>query len=283
MIRSSQFKLLEILLKIVLSFIKNHKLIKAEFMQTITITYKDKYAIAHLNRGKANPMNRQMIHELTELSHIVANNHEVKGLIISGKEHYFSAGLDLVELYQYNEQEMESFWVDFSQMTFALASFAKPLICAISGHSPAGGCILSLCGDYRLMASGNYKIGLNEVPVGIIVPTHIFALYAYWIGSRNAYQNLMEGRLLTPEEALEMKLVDEIVPMTDLLSRAELKMSQYLSFDPITWQTTKLNLRRNLLKELNLVSVDAFKDTFRHWWSPEVRNILQTILNSLKK
>ncbi|GAB4116487.1 MAG: enoyl-CoA hydratase/isomerase family protein [Thermoflexibacter sp.] len=252
-------------------------------MQTITLTHKENYAIAQLNRGKANPMNRQMIQELTELVHQLAHNFEVKGLIITGKEHYFSAGLDLLELYQFNPKEMEDFWRDFSKMMLSLASFPKPMVIAITGHSPAGGCILALCGDYRVMAEGSYRIGLNEVPVGIIVPNHIFALYAFWIGNRNAYQYLMEGKLLLPQEALQAQLVDEIVPLEEVLNKAETKIKHYLSFDPVTWQKTKTNLRKDLIKALNITSTDSFKETLEHWWSPEVRHILHTILASLKK
>lgn len=252
-------------------------------MQTIALTQQENYVIAQLNRGKANPMNRQMIQELTELVHELTHNFEAKGLIITGKEHYFSAGLDLVELFQFNPQEMEDFWKDFSKMMLALASFPKPLIASITGHSPAGGCILALCADYRVMAEGNYRIGLNEVPVGIIVPHHILALYAFWIGNKNAYQNLMEGKLLLPQEALQSELVDEVVPLEDVLTKAEAKMKHYLSFDAVTWQKTKMHLRKDLIKALDVSSTDSFKETLEHWWSPEVRHILHTILASLKK
>jgi len=252
-------------------------------MQTIALTQQENYVIAQLNRGKANPMNRQMIQELTELVHELTHNFEAKGLIITGKEHYFSAGLDLVELFQFNPQEMEDFWKDFSKMMLALASFPKPLIASITGHSPAGGCILALCADYRVMAEGNYRIGLNEVPVGIIVPHHILALYAFWIGNKNAYQNLMEGKLLLPQEALQSELVDDVVPLEDVLTKAEAKMKHYLSFDAVTWQKTKMHLRKDLIKALDVSSTDSFKETLEHWWSPEVRHILHTILASLKK
>ena len=68
-------------------------------------------------------------------------------------------------------------------------------------------CVLAICCDYRIMAEGNFMIGLNEIPVGLIVPESIFHLYSFWIGKANAYRLLLEGRLLSPQEALKVGLV----------------------------------------------------------------------------
>jgi Delta3-Delta2-enoyl-CoA isomerase len=252
-------------------------------MQTIQLTYKNDYAIAQLDRGKANPINRQMIHEITELANQIAKNDSVNGLILLGKEGYFSAGLDLSELIQLNKAGMTSFWKDFTQMMAILVSFPKPLIAAVTGHAPAGGCILAICADYRVMAEGNYKIGLNEVPVGIIVPKHIHSLYSFWIGERTAYQNLMEGKMVNPDKALQMGLIDEVVHLTEVLTKAEEKLQHYLSFDGFTWRTTKRNLRSKLIAEMQHIDEKAFAATIDHWFSEEIQSNLNKILSSLKK
>ena len=247
-------------------------------MQTIQLTYKNNYAIAQLNRGKASPINLQMIHEIMDLVDIVANDSKIEGLILTGKEGFFTAGLSLL-----NHEGMKTFWKDFTLMMASLVSFPKPLIASITGHSPAGGCILAICCDYRIMAEGKYMIGLNEVPVGIIVPKHIHSLYAFWIGERNAYQNLLEGKLMSPEEALQIHLIDAVVPMDKVLEKAEEKMQQYLSFNAATWQRTKLNLRSQIIGQLQIPSENTFDATIDNWFSPEVQSILSKILSSLKK
>src|SRR5690606_3428918 len=143
-----------------------------------------------------------------------------------GKENFFSAGLDLITLFDYNVDQIREFWNLFLEATSLLASFPKPIAAAISGHSPAGGCVFALCCDYRIMAEGNFVIGLNEIPVGLIVPESIFQLYAFWIGRRNAYQNLLEGKLLTPNEAKAQGLVDDVVPANMLFNTATKKIKQ---------------------------------------------------------
>ncbi|TAH20241.1 MAG: enoyl-CoA hydratase/isomerase family protein [Cytophagales bacterium] len=252
-------------------------------MQTIQLTYKEGYAIAQLDRGKANPINLQMIRELIDLTAMMAEDSKVKGLILTGKEGYFTAGLDLMELSKLDHEGMKNFWKEFTHMMAALVSFPKPLIAAITGHSPAGGCILAICCDYRVMAEGKYMIGLNEVPVGIIVPKHIHSLYAFWIGERNAYQNLMEGKLMSPEEAHHIHLIDHVVPMSKVLEKAEEKMRHYIGFNEATWQTTKRHLRSELIKQLQVPSDAVFDATVANWFSPEVQGILSKIVSSLKK
>src|SRR5690606_4415621 len=125
------------------------------------------------------------------------------------------------ELYNYSEDEVRQFWLDFIGLVKCFVSFSKPAVAAITGHSPAGGCVLAICCDYRVMAKGDFVIGLNELPVGIIVPQPIFELYSFWIGQGMAYRNLMEGKLMTPEEALSCGLVDEVVVAQSLVGTAE--------------------------------------------------------------
>ncbi len=143
-------------------------------MNTFKLSVRDKIAYLTLDRGSSNAINAEMVHELTDMLQNLEKDDQVGGLILTGKEGFFSAGLDLIELYNYNEAEIKQFWNDFLAMVSVFVGFKKPMISAISGHSPAGGCVMAICSDYRIMAEGKYIIGLNEVPVGIIVPDSIF-------------------------------------------------------------------------------------------------------------
>lgn len=251
-------------------------------METIRVTIKDRIAIIGLNRGKSNAINSEMVAELSRMIGDIENDDSIGGLILTGKEGFFSAGLDLIELYNYDEARIRSFWNDFLSFVTLLAAFKKPLISAISGHSPAGGCVLALCSDYRIMAEGKYIIGLNEVPVGIIVPDSIFHLYAFWIGNGKAYQYLMEGKLMAPQEALSTGLINEVVKGESLLSAAEQKMKEYLQFERNTWQQSKINLRRELMAKVSNDQTQNLDRMLKQWWSPSTRSILQTIIHNLQ-
>ena len=252
-------------------------------MDTFKITLKDKVAILTLDRGKANAINSRMVTELVDMLLNIQADPSILGLILTGKDEFFSAGIDLIELFDYNEAEIKEFWNSFLSLVTTAAGVSKPMVAAINGHSPAGGCVLALCCDYRLMARGKYVIGLNEIPVGIIVPDSIFNLYSFWVGNAHAYQFLLEGKLMGPDEALQCKLINEVVPAHSILTLGERQIRKYLQFDQTTWRQSKLNMRYELLQQLGKDQSQTLESILNQWWSPSSRSIMQTIINNLKR
>jgi len=252
-------------------------------MNTINVTIKDRLALITLNRGKSNALNGEMITELTDMLHNIANDSNIGGVIITGRENFFSAGLDLIELYGYNEEEAKSFWNLFLNFVAKITAFQKPLVAAINGHSPAGGCVIALACDARVMAEGKYIIGLNEVPVGIIVPESIFNLYAFWLGKAHASRSLLEGKLFSPEEALQIGLVDELVNPDSIMTAAERRIRKYMALEPNTWQQSKLNIRKELITATGADQSEALEVMIAQWWAPSTRNLLKMIIDNLQK
>lgn len=252
-------------------------------MNTIKTTVKDRLAIITLDRGKSNSLNGEMIVELGDMLKNIAGDTNIGGAIITGTSHFFSAGLDLIELYNYNEQQAKDFWNVFLKFVANITAFPKPLVAAINGHSPAGGCVIALACDARVMAEGKFIIGLNEVPVGIIVPNSIFQLYAFWLGKANATRSLLEGKLFAPEEAAAIGLIDEVVKPESILTAAERKARKYMAFENNTWSQSKVNIRKALIE---VTSGDQSADLelmLKQWWSPNTRAILKTIIDGLQK
>lgn len=252
-------------------------------MNTIKVTIKDHLSLITMDRGKSNALNREMIIELNDMLNSISADPNIAGVIITGKAPFFSAGLDLIELYSYNEAEAESFWHLFLHFIANITSFKKPLVAAINGHSPAGGCIIALACDYRVMAEGKYIIGLNEVPVGIIVPNSIFNLYAFWLGSANASRSLLEGKLFSPDEALKAGLVDELVNPESIVTAAERKIRKYMGMERNTWEQSKLSIRKDLIASTSSDQGEALAVMLKQWWAPATRNILKTIIDNLQR
>jgi 3,2-trans-enoyl-CoA isomerase len=251
-------------------------------MDTIQISIDKGLAVITLNRGRSNPINHQMVKDLAEAIRMLESDVLVGGVILTGKEGFFSSGVDLIELYDYNEEQSKAFWTDFLSLQAMLASFKKPLVAAISGHSPAGGCVLAICCDYRLMVDGNFIIGLNEIPVGIIVPDFVFSLYAFWLGQRKAYQYLLEGKLFKVDEAHNIGLIDEVCTADNLMLAAEKKIRAYMQLNPVTWSQSKLNLRKELIGKINDDQGANLESMLKQWWAPETRQGLQMIIQQLK-
>ncbi len=252
-------------------------------MKTLEVQIENKLALITLNRGRSNPINLEMVLELITAVKKLEANDAVNGLIITGKKGFFSAGIDLIEVYNYNGQQSKYFWTNFLLMQNTLVSFKKPFVAAISGHSPAGGYVIALCADYRVMAKGKFIIGLNEIPVGIIVPDAVFNLYAFWLGKRKAYQYLLDGKLLNVEEALQNGLVDEITEPEEVLAAAEKKIRFYMKMNAETWQQSKLNLRKELIGQMQTDQSETLNKMLEQWWTAETRLSLQKVINQLTK
>ncbi len=252
-------------------------------MNTIKVNIKDRIAVLQLDRGRSNAINAEMVSEIGQMVRSIEKDDSIAGLILTGKEGFFSAGLDLIELYNYDETAIRQFWIDFLDLVKTLVAFPKPMVAAISGHSPAGGCVLAICCDYRVMSEGKYIIGLNEVPVGIIVPQSIFHLYSFWLGNAAAYRYMLEGKLMNTGEALSSGLIDELVKSDSILHAAERRIQKYVQMDSTTWRQSKTNLRAELLDKVSSDQSDMLETMLKQWWSPSTRSILKTIIQNLQQ
>ncbi|MFT4197114.1 MAG: enoyl-CoA hydratase/isomerase family protein [Pseudoxanthomonas sp.] len=141
----------------------------------------------------------------------------VDALVLSGGEKVFSAGLDVPHLLSHGSDRtaLHASWSAFLGLARALAEAPVPVAAAITGHAPAGGCVLVLCCDWRVMARSvdparPYAIGLNEVQVGLTVPAGIQQLMRRTVGARQAERLLVAGAMLPAEDALRIGLVDEL-------------------------------------------------------------------------
>ncbi len=252
-------------------------------LKTLNVTRKENYLIVQLDRGKANVLNQEMIDELRELIQVEEENEETGGIILNGKPHFFSGGVDLLEVYYYDSEAIRNFWGSFIELSSEMLAFSKPMIAAITGHSPAGGCILASVCDYRVMTKGEqYKIGLNEIAVGIAPRQSILHLYASLIGKRKAYQYLLEGHLMSPSEAFDVGLVDELSEMEDTLKRAEAKMQQYLSLPGKAFRQTKRALREELIAQMRHNHVADLDLLHKQLMSEESRAIMGKVVEFLK-
>ncbi len=252
-------------------------------MNTLKINLVDQIAQVELNRPKANAINLEMATDLLEAFKSFKLDEEVKAVWLHGSSPFFSAGLDVPELYGYDKDEIRNFWRKFHELLLSLNSFSKPLLASITGHSPAGGCVLALCADYRIMESGSFKIGLNEVPVGIVVPEPIFHLYAWTLGKRLAYASLMTGKLYNPKEALEAGLVDQVVEGKEMKEASQEVLKSMMALPPSTFSKTKSNLKNDLLRKLDQDFEEAYSSSMEAWWSEESQEILKNLIKSLGK
>lgn len=211
-------------------------------METLNVTRSNDYEIVQLDSGKVNAIDAVMGSELFQYFTTAEQNQEIRGVILTGRPHGFCAGINIPKLFAGGPQYSQTFWENYFQALQAMVNFSKPFICAITGYAPAGACMLAVTADYRIMGSGEkHKIGMHEVALSLQIPDMLLRMYSYWIGKKQAIDFVMNSRLFSAEEAVEIGLVNEACAVEEVLPRAESVMQRWLqSHDKILSRTKQL-------------------------------------------
>lgn len=230
------------------------------------------------------PVNAMDIGLVTALREAVENApaNGARGIVISGAQGMFSAGVDVPALIQRDRAGVHEFWDAFFAMCGAVATSPVPTVAAITGHSPAGGAVLSLFCDYRVMAHGVYKIGLNEVQVGLSVPEAIQFAMRRIVGAYRAERLLVAGTMVDAEQAHAIGLVDELATVEQVVTRAVLWLGDLLKLPPKAMLRTRAIARADLVAmwsdPLSLLDPGFIDDFF----ADETQTVLKALVARLK-
>ncbi|OAD51969.1 Enoyl-CoA delta isomerase 1, mitochondrial [Eufriesea mexicana] len=234
-------------------------------------------AIISMRNPPVNSLNKKLLDALN-MSLIDTQKQKYQGIILT------SSRLDIMEMYNKTEKELTEYWNTLQNTWLTLYGLEIPIAAAINGASPAGGCLLALSCEYRVLVQGNYTMGLNETQLGITAPEWFRNLYIETIGYRRAEIALLQGTLFHPKEALEIGLVDEL---TSDKSNAIKKCQDYIkSFKNISTkgrQRTKMELRKHNLLWLKVNRSADLNEFLTFVQLPDVQAGLKLYIQTLKK
>ena len=251
---------------------------------SIAVEYKENYVIVQLDGGKVNQINTAMLQDLKDIFLALDQDDSVQGVILSGRPHGFSAGLDIASLSSGGVEYAQVFWRCFHETLQALIRFSKPFVCAITGYAPAGGTILTLCADYRIMGKGpKHVIGMHELKLSMLIPKIFSDIYAYHLGEKQAWEAVQLKKLFNSDEALEVGLVNESVPVEEVLDRAEVYLKSLLNVYPPVFIETKRLMRQNLLKIVEGDLSKEIADVVSNFSDPHTQTVMQEFMNNFKK
>ena len=205
-----------------------------------------------------------------------------RALVLSGNPGLYSAGLDVPALLRLDRAGIIAFWQDFFGLLATLGRSPIPVVAAITGHSPAGGAVLALFCDYRVMARGAYRIGLNEVQVGLAVPEVIQIALRRLIGAHRAERLMVAGAMIEAEEALRVGFVDELADVGEVVPRAIDWCRLHLALPQEAMLATRRMARADLHETLGDVArfpADVFADA---WFGDETQTTLKALVARLK-
>ena len=207
-----------------------------------------------------------------------------EGLVLSGGPKVFSAGLDVPLLLsiQDDARALHDAWSGFFDAARSLAACPVPVAAAIAGHAPAGGCVLALCCDWRVMAEGPFTIGLNETQVGIALPPGIMQLMQRTVGPRHAETLLLAGAMVDSGHALAIGLVDELAGVDHVVTRAIARLDLLLDLPRRPMLETRRLLRTDLRDALSPESMQLER-CLESWRSQDTQQALRAMLARIGK
>lgn len=246
--------------------------------------------IAELRLARA-PVNALNPALCVDLRHALAASLEAgaRGIVLSGGPKVFSAGLDVPYLLSLGDDRtaLTDAWRGFFDTAMALATCPVPVVAAMSGHAPAGGCVLALCCDYRIMTAGPdperpFHIGLNETQVGLVVPQGIQRLMQRVVGRHRAERMLLIGEMVDAQRALAIGLVDELVALDDVVPRACVWLQSVLALPQAAMLGTRAIARADLVEALQPEHIQLER-LLDDWHAPDTQTALRALLVKLGK
>jgi len=179
--------------------------------------------IVKFKNGKTNPINLKILQRLKEIVDEANENPDLKGIVLTGEGRFFSSGFDLPIFINFKAPEEAHEFFDFEEeVLLSLFTCKKPVVSAINGHAVAGGLIYSMAADYRIVKNHpKIKIGMSEIKIGLPLTFAQDEIMRFGFDSALKFRDVMFfGNMYNVNQALEMKLVDEIVEEDRLIERA---------------------------------------------------------------
>ena len=179
--------------------------------QFIDLKQEGRILTVSLNRPPTNPLSSAFGQELFDAFSEAGEMEEVTVVIVtSAQEKAFIAGADIKEMAAMNQAQSEAFSKLLQDANNLLSGMKKVVIAAINGHALGGGCELAMACDYRFMAAGKALIGLPEAGLGIVPGAGGTQRLPRLVGLSKARDILLWGKVMGPEEALAIGLVDRV-------------------------------------------------------------------------
>ena len=206
-----------------------------------------------------------------------------RGIVLSGGEKVFSGGLDVPYLMTQDRDGLRACWTLFFEAARALARSPVPVVAAIAGHNPAGGCVLALCCDYRVMARGPFRIGLNETQVGLVVPDAIQYLLRRVVGNHRAERLVVAGAMVESEQALQLGMVDALTDAGEVVVHATNWLQELLALPSGPMLATRRMARADLVAALDGFDEAEMEGFLAGWYSEDSQRALRELMARLKK
>ena len=238
--------------------------------------------VLRLNRPPASALNTPFLLSIAQRLNELAHMDTLRALVLTGTGKVLSAGLDLKEAVSFTVAEQTAVCDGLNRAYGALYGFPKPVIAATNGHAIAGGLFFVLAADYRIAAEGS-RFGLTEVRVGVRFPVSALEIANQELSPTLSRRLLLSGRNIGAVEALEHKLLDEVVPLDEVMDRAVSVARDYATIPPIAYGDVKQQLRGPAMTKISDAIETGNDATLDGWFTEETRTAAMALLAAATK
>lgn len=238
-------------------------------------------ATARLSRQHGNAINGELIEALVAACRQAAADRSVRGLLLAASGKLFCPGLDLQELIELDRVGMGRFLGRFRACLLELYTFGKPMVAAIHGHAIAGGCILTMTADWRVLRRGA-MVGLNEVRVGVPFPFEVAMILRQSVAPAHLEEVALLGRNYSDEQALAAGLVHELQPADGFEESCRQRLDELAGKDPRAFSITKRYLRSPTVDRIQSAGSRFAHEFLDAWFSPETQQRVRGIVQELQ-
>lgn len=246
-------------------------------MDFVSVSKSSGTATLTLTRNKVNALNDKVVKKLHDTFKKLEKDSDTKALILTGSDSFFSFGFDIPQLLTYSRENFTKFLKEFTELYTYMFTYPKPIIAAINGHAIAGGCMLALACDKRIMVEGKAKISLNEITFGASIFSGSTEMLRFCVGSKNATEILYSGDMYNVQNAFNIGLIDQITTNEKLIKDAEsiaLNLGNKLTG---TFASLKLLLRAPIAEEMRKRENQSIQNFVDIWYSHSTYENLKKI------
>lgn len=208
--------------------------------EILTYTLEGTTAIVRMDDGKANALSDAMIDAL--VAALTRAEKEASAMVLVGRADRFCAGFDL-RVMMSGPEAAKALLGRGSELLMRLYGATVPLVIACTGHALAGGALVLLTGDVRVGAAGAFRVGLNEVSIGMPVPVLAMELARDRLTSTELARATLMAQIYGPDEAAKAGYLDVVVPAADVLTRAKEEATRLGALARPAFIATKTRLR----------------------------------------
>ena len=253
-------------------------------MSTIRFDRQGPLGILRLDKGRGNAIDDALLEDLARWAVEAARDDQLRGVLLaSAHPRIFCPGLDLVSLIERDRESMREFMSHFATVLWGLFGLLKPVVASINGPAVAGGCILALTADYRVLARGAAQIGLNEVKIGVPLPWSVVMLLKNTVHTSSLAEVALLGRNFADEEALRVGLADALADREQLEQTALARLEEFAEKDPLAFGATKGWMRSQVVATMKAHEAETADVWLDAWFSTPTRERLRKMVDGLKK